>query len=202
MIEELKRQGIAYYDVSPETSDTSLPLRTSRANKIYNLKKYKSYIYISIHYNAIDDDWDDSVGGIETFHYYTSTTGKNLATKIHNQLIKGTKLKNRGVKQAGFYVLKYTKMTACLVECGFMSNHTEALLMKNIGYQTECATEICKGICDYFGFTYKKQAVNTLETYTKIISPAYYKVWLEHFKDHSNLNWEGFLESALSKQLT
>lgn len=199
LFEELKRQGVNYYDVSPELSDTALTTRTTRANNVYSKNAYKAYCYISIHYNAMSDEWDDTVGGLETYHYYNSVEGKKLATEIHSQLIKGTSMKNRGVKEAGFYVLKHTAMTACLVECGFMSNHTEALLMKNIAYQTECAVEICKGVCNYYGLTYKEATNSDLENYTRIISPVYYKIWLDHFEKNSSLNWEGFLASALSK---
>jgi len=45
--------------------------------------------------------------------------------------------KSRGVKQAGFVVLKETTMPSVLVECGFMSNPTEeAYLLSGVGRQT------------------------------------------------------------------
>lgn len=200
LMDSLKNQGIATYDVSPERTDTTLLLRVSRANALYKLGKFKAYIYISIHFNAIGSYWNDDVGGIETYYYPTSTTGKKLASYVHRYLIEGTDLKNRGIKSADFYVIRETSMTAILLELGFMSNHTEANLMRNVAYQNECATEITKGICDYFGLTYQ-EATDKLTKYTKIISPVYYEIWLKHFKANSSLNWEGFLESALKKTL-
>jgi N-acetylmuramoyl-L-alanine amidase len=200
VMDELKDQGFNVFDVSPERTDTSLKTRSDRANAEYKKKKYKAYIYISIHYNAIGYYWEDKVGGIETYHYPTSSKGKKLAEKIHNQLLKGTDLKDRHVKSANFHVLRETAMPAVLLECGFMSNHTEAKLMKNLAYQEECAIEITKGVCDYFGIKYKNTAVDELERLTKIISPKYYPVWLKHFRSNMKLNWVGFMESALRKK--
>lgn len=197
---ELKRLGFNVYDVSPERTDTSLKTRVDRANTQYNKKKYKLYIFISIHFNSIGAYWNDNIGGIETYYYRDSSKSKQLATKIHNRLIKGTDLKNRGVKGSGFYVLKYTKMIASLLECGFMSNHTEANLMLNIAYQQECARECTQGICDYIGYKWTPQSTDkTLEELTKIVSPSYHTIWVKHFKANSNLNWLGFIESALKK---
>lgn len=198
--------GFATYDVSPERTDTKLQLRTDRANNVYRLKKYKRYIYVSFHFNAMGDYWDDSSGGTEIFYHEGSVEGKKLATAINKQLIKGTNLKNRGVKadktiyKNGFHELRETIMTAVLLECGFMSNHVEANLMRNLNYQQECAIETLKGICDYFGIKYLESKSN-LEKYIKHISPNYWQVWLKHFKATGKLNWEGLLETALRKDL-
>jgi N-acetylmuramoyl-L-alanine amidase len=153
--------------------------------------------------------WNDKAGGIETFYHDGSTEGKKLANAIHKQLLKGTNLKDRGVKKdttiykSGFHELRETIMPAVLLECGFMSNHVEANLMKNINYQHECAIEVLKGICDYFGIGYneEKEKLSKLEEYTRIISPKYYKVWMKHFKASSGLPWEEFLKNALRKKL-
>lgn len=200
LMEQLKAQGFNVYDVSPERTDTPLTVRTDRANQIMKEEKYKAYIFISIHFNSMGIVWNDNAGGIETYHYPTSTNGKKLAQCVHNQLLKGTDLKDRGVKSANFHVLRETSMTAILLECGFMSNHTEAKLMLNIEYQQECALEAVKGVCDYFGIKYQ-EPISKLEEYTRIISPVYYAVWMKHFKASTKLPWEEFLKSALSKKL-
>lgn len=148
LVDELIRNGFIYTDCSPLRSDNSLQNRCDIANNA------KCDLFISIHYNAMSTVWNSNVGGIETYHYPSSTTGKRLASKVQYQLIKGTKMLNRGVKTANFYVLRNTKMTAILVECGFMDNPVEAKLMKSISYRKECASEICRGICAYYGKNY------------------------------------------------
>jgi N-acetylmuramoyl-L-alanine amidase len=208
-LQACKEFGFATYDVSPERTDTPLETRTDRANKQYNLHKCKFYIYVTWHFNSMGSKWDDKTGGIETFYHDGSIEGKKLATAIHKQLLKGTNLKDRGVKKdttiykSGFHELRETIMPAVLLECGFMSNHVEANLMKNFQYQHECAVEALKGICDYFGLNYKEEQkkVSKLEEYAKIISPNYWQVWMKHFKASSKLNWEGFLHEALRKKL-
>lgn len=196
LIEELVYQGINVYDCSTERTDTPLDVRTNRANLKMDKTKYKLYIFISIHFNAIGHYWSDNIGGLETYHYLTSSQGKKIAELIHGQLLKGTDLKDRGVKSANFHVLRETNMFAVLLECGFMSNHIESSLMKNIAYQKECSIEITKGICEYANIKYKEKK-NELETMVTLISPAYHKVWMKHMKEHSDLNWEGFLKRAL-----
>lgn len=198
--QELEKQGFHVYDVSPERTDTKLITRTNRANAQMKANKYKKYIFISIHFNAIGSYWNDNVGGIETYHYPTSTEGKKLAQFIHYELLQGTDLKDRKVKSANFHVLRESDMYAVLLELGFMSNHIEANLMRNVSYQKECATEITKGVCNYFKIDYKDSNY-TLDSLVKKISPVYYETWLDVMNQHSSLNWEGFLKSALQKQL-
>ena len=58
--------------------------------------------------------------------------------------------KSRGVKQAGFAVLKNTTMPAVLVECGFMSNpDEEAYLLSGKGQQ-ELANALLKAFRTYY----------------------------------------------------
>jgi N-acetylmuramoyl-L-alanine amidase len=56
---------------------------------------------------------------------------------------------DRGVKKENFYVIKYTKMPAALVEVAFLSNpHEESLLASNL-FKEKAARAIAQGIIDY-----------------------------------------------------
>ncbi|HLD29323.1 MAG TPA: N-acetylmuramoyl-L-alanine amidase [bacterium] len=55
----------------------------------------------------------------------------------------------RGVKQAGFHVLKGVQMPSVLIEVGFLSNSREEKLLSKKKYQEKIAQAICQGICDY-----------------------------------------------------
>ena len=55
---------------------------------------------------------------------------------------------------ANFHVLRETHMPAVLCECAFMDNLREANLLLSDAFRRECADEICKGICEYFGEVY------------------------------------------------
>lgn len=156
LISELRFNGFSICDCSPDRTDNSLADRVARE------RAGNCDIFVSIHYNAMGGVWQTNAGGIETYYCGSDTDkSKRLADCVHSELIKGTTLKNRGVKSdyslysTGLYVLQKTKSPAILVECGFMDNPTEAALMKSSEYRHECAAEICRGICKYFGIQYK-----------------------------------------------
>jgi N-acetylmuramoyl-L-alanine amidase len=58
-------------------------------------------------------------------------------------------LVNRGVKQAGFYVLRGAKMPAVLVECAFLSNKREERLLNKNSFCDKMTKTIFNGIMDY-----------------------------------------------------
>jgi N-acetylmuramoyl-L-alanine amidase len=73
----------------------------------------------------------------------------NLAAKIQKQFTDRVGRKNRGVKQAGFWVLHQTSMPSVLIETGFLSNvEEEKFLASNIG-QDYLASAIFRAFKDY-----------------------------------------------------
>lgn len=72
-----------------------------------------------------------------------------LASKICRTVSSDMGLNVLGVKSAGFYVLKWTRMPAVLVETGFISNANEERLFKNSLYRQQMAEAIAEGISDY-----------------------------------------------------
>jgi N-acetylmuramoyl-L-alanine amidase len=57
---------------------------------------------------------------------------------------------NRGVKQAGFAVLRGTFMPAVLVEIGFVSNPAEERLLNEGETQRQVATQLARAVHDFF----------------------------------------------------
>jgi N-acetylmuramoyl-L-alanine amidase len=145
---ELKRCGIEVIDCSPNRTDNSLSNRCDIANNA------KCNIFVSIHFNAMGDNWQNVAGGIETYYYPGSLEGQRLAGIVQSYLLQGTVMQDRHIKSANFAVLRETIMPAILVECGFMDNPREAALMKSDLYRKECSIEIAKGICKYAGIPY------------------------------------------------
>jgi N-acetylmuramoyl-L-alanine amidase len=125
IITRLNQLGIKYYNLVPESTDISLEARVTRANnKVTTLQK----IYVSVHGNAASDDWSDA-NGIETFYYTGSAKSSRLAKAFQNRLITQVGWVDRGIKEANFYVIKYTQMPAILAENGFFSNQEECKKM-------------------------------------------------------------------------
>lgn len=67
-------------------------------------------------------------------------------------------LTNRGVKQAGFFVLRGAKMPAILVECAFLSNKKEEKLLNRRNFREKMSRSIYNGIKEYIN---RKNAVVT-----------------------------------------
>lgn len=148
--------GVDVYYTAPEVNDVPLSVRSARANA-----KYREYvskhgaenvvcILISVHANAYLGYWG-SWGGLVTFYQTGSSRGQKIATAVHTELLKGTKLRNRGVKADNFHITRETNMGAILVECGFMDNKEEAELLRSDAYRDETADEIFIGACNYMG---------------------------------------------------
>jgi N-acetylmuramoyl-L-alanine amidase len=203
LIIELKRCGIIPIDCNPTEKDYPLDLRSKVAND-NNVDAF-----VSIHYNAYEGVWGTH-GGIETYYHPDApeTGGKLLAKKIHEQLIQGTKLNDRGIKTGNFSVLRKTNAPACLVECGYMDNKKEAELMKSETYRKECAIEICKGLCNYLNIKYIAEKIeNSDEEYKKIlklVSPVYYNTWISFVEKHhveGKLNVKGLVKVIFEHNL-
>jgi len=75
---------------------------------------------------------------------------EKLASIIQNNLAKKiTSSRNRGVKQAGFYVLVGASMPNVLVEVGFLSNEKEAKNLNKHQYRKKIATALYDAIITY-----------------------------------------------------
>lgn len=72
-----------------------------------------------------------------------------LAEALLDQ-ISGSRLEARGVKQAGFVVLKSVEFPSVLVETAFINNPREAKLLTSPEYQRTMAKELAAGMKDYF----------------------------------------------------
>ena len=69
-----------------------------------------------------------------------------LAASIQKELDKILSTPNRGVKQAGFYVLSGASMPCVLIEGGFVSNPSEEKNLKSPAYRKKLADSIYKAI--------------------------------------------------------
>lgn len=151
----LKRNDFDVLHVSAGDADVPLKTRTDLANNtIPNGFGRPADIMVSVHANAMGGVWNPKAKGIEIFYREGSKDGKKLALNIQEFLVKGTPLINRGLKTANLHITRESKMPAVLIEGAFMDNPDEALLLKSDEYRSECAEEIARGICQYFGRTY------------------------------------------------
>jgi len=72
-----------------------------------------------------------------------------LAEVVHDSMTQSLRIANRGVKQAGFYVLGGAAMPAILIEIGFVTNPREERRLKDTKYRDEIARAILAGLAEY-----------------------------------------------------
>jgi N-acetylmuramoyl-L-alanine amidase len=72
-----------------------------------------------------------------------------LAEVVHDSMTQTLRISNRGVKQAGFYVLGGAAMPAILLEIGFVTNPREERKLKDTKYRDEIARAIYAGLAEY-----------------------------------------------------
>ncbi len=74
---------------------------------------------------------------------------EELAAEIQVQLGQVLNIKDRGVKQAGFYVLTDLDMPHVLIELGFLSNKKDARLLNKARYRQKMAEAIFRAIVKF-----------------------------------------------------
>lgn len=141
---KLKAQG---YEVKlSRRTDTYLTLkqRADLANA------WRADIFISLHDNSAVNK---TATGFETFIFngLVSANTVKLQKFLHEAIIKGIGLRDRGLKRANFAVIRLTNMPAVLIEYGFISNPGDE---KIIAFEIEKQAQLTfEGINNYFGVT-------------------------------------------------
>tara|TARA_B100000470_G_scaffold141846_1_gene109984 strand:+ start:404 stop:1573 length:1170 start_codon:yes stop_codon:yes gene_type:complete len=74
---------------------------------------------------------------------------EQFAALVQEEMNKRVQSKNRGVKQAGFYVLMGASMPNVLIELGFLSNPNEEKKLNSSSYRDMLATSIYYAILKY-----------------------------------------------------
>ncbi len=126
-----------YRAVMTRDSDVFVPLGT----RVAIANSYSNAIFVSIHFNSAKRS---GAGGIETYFYDRDSL--QLASAIHYFVAGGAPSSNRNVRRRGYFVLRKTRVPAVLVECGFLTNPTEAALAQTASYRQRLAEEIAAGV--------------------------------------------------------
>ena len=98
--------------------------------RIEKIEETDPVLTVSIHQNSYPEEY---VHGAQVFYYNGSSGGQKLAIKANDS----------------YYLLKKTKGTIVIVECGFLSNVAEAEKLCDETYQDRVAWSIHKGILQY-----------------------------------------------------
>ncbi len=102
-----------------------------------------------IKYDGFDPKSPESVMGISIMQEENIQQSIDIAGKVQQAFTKFTTSKNRGVKQAGFLVLRKIIMPRVLIEMGFVSNKPEGAFLNSEDGQNKLAEAISKAIFGY-----------------------------------------------------
>ena len=88
-----------------------------------------------------------------------SSEGKKLAEILQKHLVEVLDKENHRQAKGNrtYYMLKKTEATLVIVECGFLSNNQEALLLTDEKYQNKVAKAICSGTLEYLSSLAEKK---------------------------------------------
>nr|WP_322966308.1 N-acetylmuramoyl-L-alanine amidase [Psychroflexus longus] len=102
-----------------------------------------------IKYDGFDPESPESYIGFSIMQEEFLDQSALLADFVQKQFSSTMNLKNRGVKQAGFLVLRETYMPSVLIETGFLTNKAEGAFLNSVTGQTKLADAIVDGINNY-----------------------------------------------------
>jgi N-acetylmuramoyl-L-alanine amidase len=126
------------------TKDVNVTL----AQRVNIANNNKADLFISVHYNGFSDP---QANGTETYWSSQGTKGsENLAALLQRELLEKLQRRNRGVKQANFYVLRETKMPAALIEPLFITNPVEEQIIKSESNRVKVAEAVVAGILKFY----------------------------------------------------
>lgn len=135
----LEQQGVQAVLTRSNDIDLDLEPRVALA------ERSNATLFVSIHANSISLSRPE-INGLETYYY---NTGLGLAKSIHNSVLQGTGVRDRGVRSARFYVLRRTSMPSVLVEVGFVTGREDAAKLSSASYRRQMAEAIARGILQY-----------------------------------------------------
>lgn len=130
-------QNAGYRVVMTRDTDVFVPLGT----RVAIANSQRNAVFVCVHFNSATRS---GANGIETYFY--STESAPLAASIHSAVLGGARSENRGVRRRGYFVLRRTTIPAVLVECGFLTNPTEAQYAQDVAYRQKIAQNIARGI--------------------------------------------------------
>ena len=131
-------------------------------------------------YEGFDPNSVDSYIMFEFMKDQYTDRSITCADFIQTRMINTSKRNDRGVRQAGFLVLRATAMPSVLVELGFISNKDEEKYLNNNDNQVKLATAIFNGIKEYKHELDKKSGNSNSEEFKKEVTKPAEEVKIEN----------------------
>jgi N-acetylmuramoyl-L-alanine amidase len=133
-------EGVETYFLSSEASDNAARQVAAVENGVVQLEagggsRQKGDVLKSILWDLAQSEFQEE--------------SSYMAETVQDSMSKSLRLVNRGVKQAGFYVLGGAAMPAILIEIGFMTNRKEEKKLGTAEHREALARAIYTGLAEY-----------------------------------------------------
>lgn len=168
---------IVYPDKNEGKTDESLTSRRALAIE------YNVIALVSFHLNAFKGVWG-SANGVETWVDKNCTaTDLELAKLVQKKLVKYMGLRDRGIKEENWTVINTNKVTAILVEGGFMDNKKDYKVITSEAGQKAYGRAVAESLVELFDLK-KKDAPKKTTTATSTVKKTNFQV---KFKEDMNV---------------
>jgi N-acetylmuramoyl-L-alanine amidase len=132
-------EGVETYFLSSEASDNEARQVAALENGVIQLEPQTSRGKLDVLKTIL---WDLAQSEFQQ-------ESSHLAETVLDSITRSLRIANRGVKQAGFYVLGGAAMPAILVEIGFLTNRKEERKLMDSRYREQVARAIYLGLVEY-----------------------------------------------------
>ncbi len=143
----LEEQGMTVIMTREDENSLADSKSEDMQKRVAMINEGKPALAVSIHQNSYPSE---EVHGAQVFYYTNSTDGERAA-RIMQEALLDVDSDNKRKEKANdtYYMLKRTEVPVIIVECGFLSNRSEAELLATEEYQERLAQAIAKGIIEY-----------------------------------------------------
>lgn len=136
-------RGLETYTLGMHRANDNLDV-AKRENSVISLEKdYKQ------RYEGFDPNSSESYIMFEFIQDKNMAKSVELARLVQRRVCAAAGRPDKGVKQAGFLVLRETSMPSCLIELGFISTPDEEELLNNTAHVDEMARGIYQAFVEY-----------------------------------------------------
>ncbi|MBQ8382879.1 MAG: N-acetylmuramoyl-L-alanine amidase [Clostridia bacterium] len=132
---------------------------TALSHKVRDLKtrldygaRYPDAVFVSIHMNKFPAE---SCKGLQVYYSPNHTSSQTLAERIQSDIKTYLTPNNHRLSKkatTSIFILSRIQIPAVLVECGFISNREEALLLADEGYQKKLTAVLATSLYNEFRF--------------------------------------------------
>ena len=113
-------------------------------NRVELINKTRPTLALCVHQNSFTTP---DIYGAQVFYHTKTAEAEDVALLVQESMRAIDPTNKREVKKNDtYYMLKFSEVPTIIVECGFLTNQTEAQKLTTEEYQNDVAFAICEGI--------------------------------------------------------